>query len=168
MMKKRLACVMVLGLGLSGCSLFGSDESAGALETAQDSAVTKTAAVREEPAGSVKAARAANRIEADLEATGRQLVAQAARTVQPSKQAKQVRKTGNAYVATYTEVDPSSMTTSVNVSPTGNHVGFVRYQEVVYECRGKSKSAALSASCEAVKTRRVSEMLSHNGKKWLY
>lgn len=166
-MKKKLACVMVLGLGLSGCSLFGSDESDSALEAAQAPAVTQTAAERNAPEPA-RAARPADSIQADLEATGRQLVAQAARTVQPSKNAKQVRKIGNAYVATYTEVDPSSMTANVNVSPTGHYVGFVRYQEVVYECRGKSKSAALSASCEAVKTRRVNEMLSHNGKKWLY
>lgn len=161
-MKKTLACVMVLGLGLSGCSLFGSDESNDKMEAAQTPAAqtaTQEAAAPAQPG---------DKIQADLDATGRQLVAQAARNVQPSKSAKQVRKVGNTYVATYTEVDASSMTTSVNVSPTGNYVGFVRYQEVVYECRGKSKSAALSAPCEAVKTRRVNEMLSHNGKKWMY
>ena len=163
-MKKTLACVMVLGLGLSGCSLFGSDESSDKMNAAQAPAA-QTAA----PEAAVgNAARPDDKIQADLDATGRQLVAQAARNVQPSKSAKQVRKVGGTYVATYTEVDTNSMTTSVNVSPTGNYVGFVRYQEVVYECRGKSKSAALSAPCEAVKTRRVNEMLSHNGKKWLY
>ena len=162
-MKKTLACVMVLGLGLSGCSLFGSDESTDKMDAAQAPAAE---ASTQETAGN--AAQPGDKIQADLEATGRQLVAQAARNVQPSKSAKLVRKMGSTYVATYTEVDTSSMTTNVNVSPTGNYVGFVRYQEVVYECRGKSKSAALSAPCEAVKTRRVNEMLSHNGKKWLY
>ena len=161
-MKKTLACVMVLGLGLSGCSLFGSDESNDKMEAAQTPAAQTATQETAAPA------QPGVKIQADLDATGRQLVAQAARNVQPSKSAKQVRKVGNTYVATYTEVDASSMTTSVNVSPTGNYVGFVRYQEVVYECRGKSKSAALSAPCEAVKTRRVNEMLSHNGKKWMY
>lgn len=165
-MKKTLACVMVLGLGLSGCSLFGSDESADNMDAAQAPAAQEAAP--QEPAAEKAPAPAGDKIQADLDATGRKLVAQAARTVQPSKNAKQVRKIGNAYVATYTEVDPSSMTTSVNTSPSGNYVGFVRYQEVVYECRGKSKSAALAAPCEAVKTRRVNEMLSHNGKTWMY
>ncbi|HIX41195.1 MAG TPA: translation initiation factor 2, partial [Candidatus Desulfovibrio intestinigallinarum] len=145
-MKKTLACVMVLGLGLSGCSLFGSDESADKMDAAQAPAAETTT---QEAAGN--AAQPGDKIQADLEATGRQLVAQAARNVQPSKSAKLVRKMGSTYVATYTEVDTNSMTTNVNVSPTGNYVGFVRYQEVVYECRGKSKSAALSAPCEAVK-----------------
>lgn len=163
-MKKTLACVMMLGLGLSGCSLFGgSDESSDNMEAAQAPAVQQTAATETKAP-----AQASDKIQADLDATGRQLVAQAARNVQPSKNAKKVRKSGSTYVATYTEVDPTSMTTSVNVSPTGNYVGFVRYQEIVYECRGKNKSEALSAPCEAVKTRRVNEMLSHNGKKWLY
>ena len=48
------------------------------------------------------------------------------------------------------------------------YVGFIRYAEHVYECRGASKSAALSAPCEKIKTRNLNEMIRYDGKKWQY
>ena len=48
------------------------------------------------------------------------------------------------------------------------YVGFIRYSEQVYECRGASKSGALSAPCEKIKTRNLNEMIRYDGKKWQY
>ena len=99
--------------------------------------------------------------------TGQSLVGRASRTVMPSKAHKEVRKVGKEYVATYVEVDTDSLTTEVRKGARG-YVGFIRYSEHVYECRGASKSAALSAPCEKIKTRNLNEMIRHDGKKWQY
>ena len=106
-------------------------------------------------------------LDADLYKTGQSLVGRASRTVMPSKAHKEVRKVGKEYVATYVEVDTDSLTTEVRKGARG-YVGFIRYSEHVYECRGASKSAALSAPCEKIKTRNLNEMIRHDGKKWQY
>ena len=95
------------------------------------------------------------------------LVGRASRTVMPSKAHKEVRKVGKEYVATYVEVDTDSLTTEVRKGARG-YVGFIRYSEHVYECRGASKSGALSAPCEKIKTRNLNEMIRYDGKKWQY
>ena len=108
-----------------------------------------------------------SKLEADLYKTGQSLVGRASRTVMPSKAHKEVRKVGKEYVATYVEVDTDSLTTEVRKGPRG-YVGFIRYSEHVYECRGASKSGALSAPCEKIKTRNLNEMIRYDGKKWQY
>ena len=108
-----------------------------------------------------------SKLEADLYKTGQSLVGRASRTVMPSKAHKEVRKVGKEYVATYVDVDTDSLTTEVRKGARG-YVGFIRYAEHVYECRGASKSAALSAPCEKIKTRNLNEMIRYDGKKWQY
>ena len=102
-----------------------------------------------------------SKLEADLYKTGQSLVGRASRTVMPSKAHKEVRKVGKEYVATYVDVDTDSLTTEVRKGARG-------YAEHVYECRGASKSAALSAPCEKIKTRNLNEMIRYDGKKWQY
>ena len=105
-----------------------------------------------------------------LEATGNQLSQKAARTITPSKSSKHVELVNGAYIAKYTEVDTQSVTTRMTPSTTqkGGYVGFVRYKENMYQCKGKTKKDALSAPCEAAGSRGVTEMIQFDGKKWNY
>lgn len=173
-MKKVLAVALLAGLLCGGCALFGGDEASGPAPAAPADGPAEAAKAPEKaPAkapekAAVKAAPASqSRLEADLYKTGQSLVGRASRTVVPSKAQKEVRKVGKEYVATYVDVDTNSLNTEVRKGARG-YVGFIRYSEHVYECRGASKSAALSAPCEKVKTRNLNEMIRYDGKKWQY
>ena len=75
---------------------------------------------------------------------------------------------GKEYVATYVDVDTDSLTTEVRKGARG-YVGFIRYAEHVYECRGASKSAApVRSPVKKIKTRNLNEMIRYDGKKWQY
>ncbi len=108
-------------------------------------------------------------IKKQLDETGMRLVKYAAGSVQPPKSKKSVTKEGSEYVARYVEIDPASMRTELRpaAAPNTPRVGLVRYQEVHYECRGATKSAALKAECLPTRTRRLTEMISYDG-KWSY
>ena len=160
-MKKILAVSLLTSLLCGGCALFGGDEgSSPATAAPAEEAATETAKAPEKaPAKAAPVSQ--SKLEADLYKTGQSLVGRASRTVMPSKAHKEVRKVGKEYVATYVEVDTDSLTTEVRKGARG-------YSEHVYECRGASKSAALSAPCEKIKTRNLNEMIRHDGKKWQY
>ena len=164
-MKKILAVSLLTSLLCGGCALFGGDEgSSPATAAPAEEAATETAKAPEKaPAKAAPVSQ--SKLEADLYKTGQSLVGRASRTVMPSKAHKEVRKVGKEYVATYVEVDTDSLTTEVRKGARG-YVGFIRYSEHVYECRGASKSAALSAPCEKINTRNLNEMIRHDGKKW--
>ncbi|GFH62373.1 MAG: conserved hypothetical protein [Candidatus Desulfovibrio kirbyi] len=135
-------------------------------EKVQQSAKTdkKTAKADVKP---TKGAKTEAAIRAELEATGRNLVGQAARTLRPSKSEKNVKKVGNAWVASYLEVDIATVSTQMHVgSASGRYVGTVVYHEKVYECRGASKQAALSALCNHTHNRSINEMIYYDGKIW--
>lgn len=167
-MKKILAVSLLTSLLCGGCALFGGDEgsSPATAAPAGDPATTETAKAPEKaPAKAAPVSQ--SKLEADLYKTGQSLVGRASRTVMPSKAHKEVPKVGKEYVATYVDVDTDSLTTEVRKGARG-YVGFIRYAEHVYECRGASKSAALSAPCEKIKTRNLNEMIRYDGKKWQY
>ncbi len=115
------------------------------------------------------AAASEAKIKQQLDETGMRLVKYAAANVQPPKNKKSVKKEGNEYVARYVEIDPASMRTELRpaAEPNAPRVGLVRYQEKHYECRGATKNAALKAECVPTRTRRLTEMISYDG-KWSY
>lgn len=193
-MRIFLALILTLGLAAGGCAWF-SGESATSAETAvaqtqEQAAAPEPAPAQEAPAKSptskAKAEKAATKapaskatkaskgakseeeIRASLDVVGRKLAAQASRTVMPSKAAKEVRKDGNGFVATYVEVDAQNVTTELRPGTKGQYVGFIRYQEKIYECRGASKQAALSAPCQQTRARRLNELIRYDGKSWQY
>lgn len=192
-MRIFLALILTLGLAAGGCAWF-SGESATSAETTVAQAQEQTAAPEpapapaqeapaKSPASKAKAEKAAKKapaakaskgakseeeIRASLEVVGRKLAAQASRTVMPSKAAKEVRKDGNGFVATYVEVDAQNVTTELRPGTKGQYVGFIRYQEKIYECRGASKQAALSAPCEQTRARRLNELIRYDGRSWQY
>ena len=66
------------------------------------------------------------------------------------------------------EIDTVNVTTEMRPGSKGQYVGVVRYQEKVYECRGKSRQAALGAQCVQTRSRRLSELIRYDGRAWQY
>ena len=174
-MRKILALILTLGLSTGGCAWFGgSSEEAKPAQPQEQAAAqapapepapapaqdvkgkskTKTKAAKhaEKKAASRKTVKSEAEITAELGMVGHRLVAQASRTVMPSKASKEVRQDGKDFVASYVDVDPTEVTTEMHPSTAGQYVGYVRYQEKVMECRGKSRKEAITtASCKTEK-----------------
>ena len=187
------ALILTLGLATGGCAWFNlsgrsytqtsaaqSGDHAAVSEaapepvpvkTASDKSTSKAKAERAAPKKTGKASKGPKseaEISAELNIVGHKLAAQAARTVMPSKASKEVRKDGKDYVASYVEVDAANLTTELRPGAKGQYVGFIRYLEKVYECRGASKKEALSAPCQQVRTRRLNELIRYDGKGWQF
>lgn len=186
-MRIFLAFILTLGLTTSGCAWFNGGDAAEAQtpsaqpqeEVVVAEVVTEPAPVPVKPAAKSRAkaekapraargAKSETEIRAELDKVGHKLAAQASRTVMPSAAAKEVRKDGSGYVASYVEVDTSNVTTELRPGAKGQYVGFIRYQEKIYECRGPSKQAALSAPCKQVRARRLNELIRYDGKAWQF
>ena len=192
-MRKILALILTMGLASGGCAWFGgssSDEVKPAQPQEQTAAPepapapeapakdvkgkgkAKTKAEKPadvKPAASKKVVKTEAQVAAELNMVGNRLAAQAARTVMPSKASKEVRQEGKDHVATYIEVDASNVTTELRPGTSGQYVGFIRYQEKVMECRGKTKQeATTTASCEQVKARNLNELIRYDGSTWQY
>ena len=185
-----LALLLTFGLTSGGCAWFGGDSSsteaavtpAQPVETAEPAPAPeapapakagkkvdkKAAASAEKKQPVAKGAKTEAQIAAELDSVGRKLVAQAGRTVVPSKSKKDVQQVGKDFVASYVEVDESTITTELRPGASGQYVGFVRYKENVYECRGTTRQAALTAACQQVKARRINELIRYDGKSWQF
>ncbi|OXS29094.1 MAG: translation initiation factor 2 [Desulfovibrio sp. MES5] len=185
-----LALLLTFGLTAGGCAWFGGDTSSteAAVTPAQPAEAAAPAPAPEAPAPGksakkvdkkaaasaektqpvAKGAKTEAQIAAELDSVGHKLVAQAGRTVVPSKSKKDVQQVGKDFVASYVEVDESSISTELRPGASGQYVGFVRYKENVYECRGASRQAALTAACQQVKARRINELIRYDGKSWQF
>lgn len=190
-MRKILALILTMGLATGGCAWFGgssSEEAKPAPQPQEQVAAPEPAPAPEAPAKDVKGKGKAKKqaeakpvaskkvvkteaqISAELSMVGNRLAAQAARTVMPSKASKEVRQDSKGYVASYIDVDASNVTTELHPGSTGGqYVGYVRYQEKVMECHGKTKQEAITtASCEQVKARNLNELIRYDGSTWQY
>lgn len=186
-MRIFLVFILTLGLATSGCAWFNGGDTAEAqtpvaqpqeevvlteviAEPAPVSGkpVPKGKAKAEKTARSARGAKSETEISAELNKVGHKLAAQASRTVMPSVAAKEVRSDGKDFVASYVEVDTSNVTTELRPGAKGQYVGFIRYQEKIYECRGPSKQAALSAPCKQVRARRLNELIRYDGNAWQF
>lgn len=136
-----------------------------ASEKPKISAAKKTAPAKKT---GVKSAASEAKIREELEKVGRKLSAQAKRTITPSKANPQVRKVGKEYVAAYTDVDADHVTTELRSGKDGHYIGFIRYQEHFYECKGSTEKAARAGTCARVRSKRVNELIVYDGKKWNY
>lgn len=185
-----LALLLTFGLTAGGCAWFGGDSSSteAAVTPAQPAEAAEPAPAPEAPAPGkagkkvdkkaaasaekkqpvVKGAKTEAQIAAELDSVGRKLVAQAGRTVVPSKSKKDVQQVGKDFVASYVEVDEGSISTELRPGASGQYVGFVRYKENVFECRGATRQAAMTAACQQVKARRINELIRYDGKSWQF
>ena len=166
----------IWGLSVSQARGWGS-AFAGAVVSSKGGRGTRTSAGAAPSRSSCKAASAApvaalpvvNPSRSLPVMVGHRLVAQASRTVMPSKASKEVRQDGKDFVASYVDVDPNEVTTEMHPSNAGQYVGYVRYQEKMMECRGKSRKEAITtASCQQVKARNINELIRYDGSTWQY
>lgn len=180
-MRTSLAFVVALSLLVGGCAWFSSPEESEtvtpvtqteeSVSPATDSSpviATQAATVSAKTAktSAKKGAKSEAQIKAELDKMGHKLASQSARTLLPNKANKEVRKVGNQYVATYLEVDTSNVSTEMKPGANGQYVGFIRYQERIFECRGATRQAALSAPCTQVRARRLNELIRYDGNTW--
>ena len=108
-------------------------------------------------------------VKAKLDAFAKSYVARANDTLKNNRQNMSVTKQGKGYVARYTEVDASTMTTEIypGKGPGCEYVGHIVYLEKVYECTGKTISEAKTGTFTTPKARRIRELTRYDGKKWL-
>ncbi len=159
-----LACV----LGFTGCTSFRTSGTAD-VEIGAEAAVVVGSEQVSKTAENLPAGEAD--VKARLDQAAGKLASMASRTVVPNKSNPKVQKKGSEYVTTYIEVDLASVRTTMRPgqSSTVPYIGIIEYTEVGYECWGASREAArTSTDCQATTTRKVQEMISYDGKQWVY
>ena len=109
-------------------------------------------------------------VKAKLDAFAKSYVARANDTLKNNRQNMSVTKQGKGYVARYTEVDASTMTTEIypGKGPGCEYVGHIVYLEKVYECTGKTISEAKTGTFTTPNARRIRDLTRYDGKKWIY
>lgn len=105
-----------------------------------------------------------------LTAFANEHVQRANTTLRPNRVHPEVQKKGDMYVATFQEVDVTSLKTEIYESNTPGcvYVGHVVYTERQYEGAADNRKEALNADFKQVKTRRVRELTRYTGGKWIY
>lgn len=109
-------------------------------------------------------------VKAKLDSFAKLHVVRANQTLQNNRAHMKVAKAGKGYIARYTEVDPTTMTTEIypGKGPGCQYVGHIVYLEKIYECTGKTVSEAKTGSFTSPKARRIREITRYDGKKWIY
>ena len=109
------------------------------------------------------------KVKSELAALGTKLVNNASRTIMPSAKSKAVAASEQGFVASYIDIDTSSMRAEVMPSKDkGKYVGSIRYLENQYECPGATRAEALKAECVRKKSRRINELVRYEKGKWHY
>ncbi len=157
-MRKQIfwAFLLIFGLTTGGCAWFGGDSSS------TEAVVT--------PAQPEPAAEPAPAPEKTAPAKADKKAAKPAEKKQPAARGAKTEAqiAAELDVASYVAVDEDSVVTELRPGASGQYVGFVRYKENVFECRGASRQAALAAACQQVKARRINELIRYDGKSWQY
>lgn len=177
----RKFCLLLSTLILSGCAWLGFGDDSETISTSETQAAEAAAATEEvtpepeKPAAKATAKKATKatkgtkseaQIKAELDAMGKKLAGQSARTLLPNKSKPDYRQVGKEWIASYIDVDTNNVTTELRPGSAGQYVGFIRYQERFMECRGATKQAALKGNCQQVKTRNLNELIRYDGKAW--
>lgn len=176
-MRRFLVCVFALGL--TGCAWLGFGEDSDTVAANEPETVASetdaqvvpetsqpTAETPKKASKSAKGAKSEAQIKTELDAMGKRLAAQSARTLIPNRAKPDYKQVGGEWVASFIDVDTNNVTTEMRPGSNGQYVGFIRYQERFMECRGKTKQAALNGSCTQVRTRNLNELIRYDGKAW--
>lgn len=171
----RKFLMLVCAVTLSGCAWLGFGDDSTTTATAEPQAEQEVQVEEATPAPATakttkattrKGAKTEAQIKAELDVMGKKLAAQSARTLLPNKSNPNYKQVGKEWVASYIDVNPNSVTTSMTPGKNGVYVGSIRYTELFMECRGPSKQAALKGNCTQVKTRNMNELIRYDGKEW--
>lgn len=109
-------------------------------------------------------------VKAKLDSFAKMQVGRANETLQNNRAHVTVSKMGNGYVARYTEIDPTSLTTEIypGSGPGCLYVGHIVYLEKVYESTGKTVAEAKAGNYTSPRARRIRELTRYDGTKWIY
>ena len=109
-------------------------------------------------------------VKAKLDSFAKLHVDRANQTLQNNRAHMKVSKVGKGYIARYTEVDPTTMTTEIypGKGPGCQYVGHIVYLEKVYGSTGNTVSEAKAGTFKSPKARRIREITRYDGKKWIY
>lgn len=168
-MKYSTICALTLALvlGFTGCTSSrpsGTADIEKGSEAAIEVGSEQEAAAENLPAGEAD-------VKAKLDQAAGKLASMANRTVVPNKSNPKVQKKDSEYVKTYMEVDLASVRTTMRPGQSSAvpYIGIIEYTEIGYECRGASQRAArTSTDCQATTTRKVQEIISYDGRQWVY
>lgn len=180
--------ILVFGcaLLLTGCAWFGWGEDsetvaqsepvaaapdetmaeAPAVQVQEEAAASKSTQKAAKSPKAAKGAKSEAQIKAELDAMGKKLAAQSGRTLLPNRSNPEYKQVGGEWVASFIDVDSNHVTTDMRPGSNGTYVGSIHYQEKFMECRGATKQAALSGSCNQVRTRNMNELIRYNGSVW--
>ncbi len=149
-------------------ALFALLLSAALLCAGQQALAAKAKAAPAAPAASTT--ETTLEVKAKLDDFAKTHVARANNTLQENRQHMKVSKIGGGYVARFSEVDTSSMTTEIypGKGPGCVYVGHIVYLEKVYESTGKTVAEAKTGEFKSPKARRIREITRYDGKKWIY
>lgn len=178
----RKFLLLACALALTGCAWLGFGDSSETTVQANESPAD-TPAPQEEIAASApdkaapatpakktskssKGAKSEAQIKAELDAMGKKLASQSARTLLPNKSKPDFRQVGKEWIASYIDVDTNRVSTEMRPSSNGQYIGFIRYQERFMECRGATRQTALQGNCVQTKTRNLNELIRYDGKAW--
>lgn len=105
-----------------------------------------------------------------LEKFARSHITKSNSQIVPNKRSPKVEKHNKAYVASYVEFDPNSL--SIELIPTPHrkydYLAKVRYREDMYQSRAESKNAALKGNFTVASKRFLTEMPKYRQGQWKF
>ena len=107
-------------------------------------------------------------VRADLDVFVRNYITRSNHTLSINRSKPRVFKRGKMWVATFTEADVNSARTSMKKSASKyfDYVATLSYEEITYECVGKTQGEALNGKFVGVKMRRLTELPRYVKGKW--
>ena len=107
-------------------------------------------------------------VKSKLDQMAREHVARANATMSPGRNHVAVTKLKKEYIATFREIDASSVVTEIypSTAPGTEFVGHIIYLENEYECIASSKKEALNGEFKKIRARRVRELFRYNKGSW--
>lgn len=118
------------------------------------------------------AAESHEKVQKKLDEFARTTIASLNRCVMPSSGKKEFTKNGDGtYSGRYVEIDPQSISTSYKKpekSSAVQYIGYMRYTEVEYVCKGKTKAEADKGPCTPTRKESLTELIKYVKGKWTY
>ncbi len=109
-----------------------------------------------------------SQIQADLDTFVNQYVSKANKRMTTNRKRPQVVKRGSKYIASFTEIDMQTAKAQMRKSNSKHfdYVATLRYDELTFECEGKTRNEAASGEFRCVKVRRLTELPRYVKGKW--
>lgn len=107
-------------------------------------------------------------VRADLDVFVKNYIARSNNALSVNRSNPRVFKRGSHWIATFTEMNPSSARASMkkSVSRHFDYIATLSYDEITYECVGKTQKEARNGKFMATKMRRLTELPRYAKGRW--